>query len=178
MRACQLVPSPTNLPNSLKPTCCIVRRYIQHQRVIDQVCQQIIGPDPEHTVIVFGDGAFSSTSKGFPPCPVKRIRRRLRHFTDRVKSMDEFRTTKTCNRCHAWTEDHPRAAAVWKIQKPRHGRRYQRQHGGEIHDDLVIRLRKRQRYASVKSCNRCFTFWHRDVNSVLNMTGLALYELR
>ena len=49
-------------------------------------------------MVAFGDGAFSSSSRGHPPGPVKGLYRELKR-RGRVRHVDEFRTSVVCSLC-------------------------------------------------------------------------------
>lgn len=65
------------------------------------------------TVVAFGDAAFSSSSRGHPPGPVKTLYRELkRRLRGRVRKVDEFRTSIVCSLCDGWMDGRSRFWAL------------------------------------------------------------------
>ena len=63
--------------------------YIGKQKAFETICQRITQNDPE-TVVFFGDGWFSSSSRGCAAGPVKSLYRDLRRRCT-VRLTSEFR---------------------------------------------------------------------------------------
>lgn len=52
-----------------------------------------------NTVVAFGDGQFSSTSRGHPPGPVKKLFKFMKANFPNVRKVWEHRTSIVCSRC-------------------------------------------------------------------------------
>ena len=74
------------------------KSYINKQKTFDKLCNRITGGNPR-TVVAFGDGRFSSTSRGHAPGPVNELYTQLRRRRCRVRKVDEFRTSIVCSLC-------------------------------------------------------------------------------
>ena len=75
------------------------KSHINRTKAYDELCQRVTGGDPE-TVVAFGDGRFSSSSRGHAPGPVKTLYRELkRRLRGRMRKVDEFRTSIVCSKC-------------------------------------------------------------------------------
>jgi len=77
--------------------------YRKKIKTLDKFCRRLSRGDPA-TVVAFGDGMFSSSSRGHAAAPVKGLRSRLRQHC-RVVDVDEFRTSKLCSDCHSEVEE-------------------------------------------------------------------------
>ena len=52
-----------------------------------------------NAVIAFGDGSFSSSSRGHPSGPVKGLFKHLKSIFPNVRKVWEFRTSVVCSKC-------------------------------------------------------------------------------
>jgi hypothetical protein len=130
--------------------------FMRTKKALDMACRRIVENDDSEIKKVelhYGDGSFSSVSKGHAPSCNKTLLNRLKTCYKlsgysknhvKIKMMDEFRTSILCSKCHKRMENAKR-----KTDK------------SKIHSVLV--------------CNDCKTFWNRDVNACRNMLSLALY---
>ena len=80
------------------------RQAIKHQRVLDHIADQVLGPKHDR-IAVFGDGVFPPSMKGIPPAPVTMVRDYLAR-KGRVVLLDEGLTSKTCCQCHSVMRQH------------------------------------------------------------------------
>ena len=71
------------------------KTHINKQKAYDEICRRITNND-KRTVIAFGNGGFSSTSRGHASGPVKQFLWELRKRC-RVRIVDEYRTSKICS---------------------------------------------------------------------------------
>ena len=67
------------------------KTHINKQKAYDEICSR--------TVIAFGNGGFSSTSRDHASGPVKQLLWELRKRC-RVRIVDEYRTSKICSLCN------------------------------------------------------------------------------
>jgi hypothetical protein len=74
------------------------KTHINKQKAYDEICSRITNND-KRTVIAFGSGGFSSTSRGHASGPVKQLLWELRKRC-RVRIVDEYRTSKICSLCN------------------------------------------------------------------------------
>ena len=89
------------------------KSFINKQKAFDDIlCKRITNGNGDNTVVAFGDGKFSSTSRGHAPGPVKQFRRELsRHC--KVVNVDEFRTSSVCSLCDGWFDKHQK---FWSVR--------------------------------------------------------------
>jgi hypothetical protein len=75
--------------------------YMREQRAVEKVAIALLaGMDPTSTLVVWGDGGFSSSAKGHPPASNKRLRHLLsRHMP--IVMGTEYCTIKLSCCCHA-----------------------------------------------------------------------------
>jgi hypothetical protein len=71
--------------------------YTKGRRALSDLTFLLSGGDPS-TVVAFGAGTFSPTSKGHAPGPVKKLRRELSSIC-RVRATNEDYTSQACSRC-------------------------------------------------------------------------------
>ncbi len=140
--------------------------------------------------MVFGDGAFSSTSKGHAGGPVKTFRNRVESI-----ALDEFRTSKLCSCCFqplltpsqfneavakqdrsSKTKEKQKESKSEKMEDESHESRSESARKLVFSDDP----KKDYRYR-VRACLRCAhenqsaRVWNRDVNAAHNMLQLFVY---
>jgi hypothetical protein len=75
------------------------KSYIERTKAYNTLCQRITANDPT-TVVAFGDGRFSSSSRGHASGPVQGLYRELKkRLRGRVRLVDEYRTSVMCSGC-------------------------------------------------------------------------------
>jgi hypothetical protein len=87
------------------------KTYINKQKAYDEICKRITSND-KRTIVAFGNGGFSSSSKGHAPGPVKQLLWELRKRC-RVRTVDEYRTSKTCSLCNEMFHVHQK---FWSVR--------------------------------------------------------------
>jgi hypothetical protein len=73
------------------------RAYTCKQRAFNEICNRITRGD-SNTVVAYGNGGFSSSSRGHASAPVKQLYQQLRRRC-RVRLMDEHRSSIVCSKC-------------------------------------------------------------------------------
>ncbi|RIB06869.1 hypothetical protein C2G38_2046461 [Gigaspora rosea] len=69
-------------------------------KAYDKICERITKKNPR-TIVAYGDGKFSSCSKGHVSGPIKGLYRELkRRLGKRVRLVDEYRTSIICSTCN------------------------------------------------------------------------------
>ena len=86
------------------------KTYINKQKAYDELCKRITNND-KSTIVAFGNGGFSSTSKSHASGPVKQLLWELRKRC-RARSVDEYRTSKICSLCNKMFYVHQKFRSV------------------------------------------------------------------
>ena len=87
--------------------------HMGRSKAYDQVCKRITADDPE-TFVAFGDGHFSSSSRGHAPAPVKGLYKELKRRLGRnVRLVDEYKTSIMCSKCTARMDGRSR---IWALK--------------------------------------------------------------
>jgi len=74
--------------------------YIHKHKAIDKFFKKMKGNgSDQNPIIAYGDASFGCTGRGEKSVPVKWIKGRCQNSFE-VTAVDEYRTTKCCNRCH------------------------------------------------------------------------------
>ena len=119
------------------------------------------------TQIVFGDGMFSSTSKGSAPGPYKRLFKELKHYSPNnvveVLKFNENRTSRVCP-CGSDVRGPLGLSRAERDIHPRH-RRKKKEKRNESEDE------ERYPIPGVRVCTHteCRTTWNRDTMAALNI---------
>ena len=83
-------------------------QFGRKQKVMHDICKRICtSPDVDdkrNVVVAFGNGMFSSTSKGHCPGPVKGVIAALRRRKVEVYVVNEDYTSQLCSQCHEMLE--------------------------------------------------------------------------
>jgi hypothetical protein len=121
-------------------------------------------PNTESTIVIIGDyDKGSNHMKGKEPCITKKLRKILRKRY-RVYLINEFRTSKLCNKCHCEVEnflkreskkpkDHGKEILVWGLVR--------------CTNDNCSQVTIRNKKVTVRS------IYNRDTNAVLNMLNIV-----
>ena len=77
------------------------KRFIYCQKKLHSLCKRLTERSGKRTIVGFGDWSNQNngTIKKCQSGPVKRLEKELKRYC-RVVSIDEYRTSKTCNSCH------------------------------------------------------------------------------
>ena len=129
--------------------------YTKGQRALSDLTFLLSGGDPS-TVVAFGAGTFSPTSKGHAPGPVKKLRRELSSIC-RVRATNEDYTSQACSRCGHKS----------KLVGPRRKEEAKEGGAGSGGERGV-----RSEIHGVRVCSNCRMTWNRDVNAALNMRAV------
>ncbi len=122
------------------------KAYIRKYQALDQACQRITHGTKKRDVLVgYGDGSFSSCSKGHAPGPVKALRTRLCHHAI-VIDVDEHLTSQICS--------HPACGHKLKSKKGR-------EEGWKIKGVQVC--------SNLYVHENALTYWNRDTNAARNI---------
>jgi hypothetical protein len=91
------------------------KSHINQMKAYDEICWCVTGGDMQ-TVVAFRDGAFSSSSCGHPPGPVKTLYHELkRRLRGHVRLVNEFQTSIMCSGCDCdeWMD---RPSRIWALK--------------------------------------------------------------
>ena len=77
------------------------KRFIYCQKKLHSLCKLLTSRSGKRTIVGFGDWSNQNNGaiKKCQSAPVKRLEKELKKYC-RVVSIDEYRTSKTCNGCH------------------------------------------------------------------------------
>ena len=73
------------------------KTYIREQKAYDKITDELTGGN-KNSIVVFGAGSFSSTSKGHISGPVKKLRKHLKKKCNFVDE-NEYFTSQRCSKC-------------------------------------------------------------------------------
>jgi hypothetical protein len=141
-------------------------RYINTQKSESKMLNNFekTYPNPESTIVIIGDyDKGSNHMKGKEPCITKKIRKILRKRY-RVYLINEFHTSKICNKCYCEVENFLKR----KSYKPK-------DHGKEILVWGLVRC-KNEKCSQAIIQNKKVTIksiYNRDTNAVLNMLNIV-----
>ena len=85
---------------------------IKRQQAYDTLCGEI-GNNEGDAVIIFGNGAFSSTSRGHASAPKKGLFMELRRRYRNTRLGSEYRTSQVCSKCEGQLDD----IGIWGLKK-------------------------------------------------------------
>ena len=148
--------------------------YCRNRATLDHISKSLTRPQrtkkAKKTVVGFGDFSQQDGMRfGKPKAPILKLKRHLRHRC-RVVDIDEYRTSKTCNSCHARVEQYKNYTTVkYKKVDPHSGK-----------ETLCSkRGRKRGVYAVIRCTNNecLLSCMNRDVNAAMNMLVLLKHLL-
>jgi len=82
-------------------------RYTNTRKSEDKMMKKIeeIYGKPEDVLVIFGDYSKKGTNKGSQPAITKRMRRLFREHKYELYLINEYNTSKICNKCHSETEN-------------------------------------------------------------------------
>jgi phage tail tube protein FII len=121
-------------------------------------------PNPESTIVIIGDyDKGSNHMKGKEPCITKKIRKILRKRY-RVYLINEYHTSKICNKCHCEVENFLKR----KSHKPK-------DHGKEILVWGLVRCTNEKCSQAIIQNKKVTvrSIYNRDTNAVLNMLNIV-----
>ena len=73
------------------------KSYIRSQKVYKDIVEDITNKD-KNTIVAYGSGGFSSTSKGFLPGPCKKLKIQLKNKCNFI-DINEYLTSQICSKC-------------------------------------------------------------------------------
>lgn len=85
---------------------------IKRQKAYDTLCGEI-GNHEVEAVIIYGNGAFSSTSRGHPSAPKKGLFTELRRRYKNTRLGSEYRTSQICSKCEGELD----GMRIWGLKK-------------------------------------------------------------
>jgi hypothetical protein len=136
------------------------RVYIQKQKTLTQICQELIGRrNPRNVVFAYGMGRFNASSRGYKPAPANQrwvTNRLTKGLHAKVININEYNTSQVCSNCFASRK----LCAV-----------------GSNRDPFPAQPGSIQKSHFVRRCTLCRTIWNRDVNASRNMVYLALHKV-
>ena len=139
------------------------RRYVLRQRSLRSMCQDLTSKAGKRTLVGFGDWSNNDSAGIIKKCPVGTVKK----FQDCLKryctvlSVDEYKTSKTHERCHC---------GLQKREMHRHHKKGQQHQGGEFRD---VTKPHSVLFCANKSCRMLV---NRDVNASRNILGCLKHE--
>jgi hypothetical protein len=85
---------------------------IKRQKAYETLCRELSNNDPD-AVIIYGNGAFSSTSGGHASAPKKGLFKELRRRYRNTRMGSEYRTSQICSKCEGRLAD----TRTWGLKK-------------------------------------------------------------
>ncbi|CAH6420238.1 Hypothetical protein UVM_LOCUS91 [uncultured virus] len=122
----------------------------------DRFVERAVQTFGKDAVLAYGDWSAWHGMKGLPSSPTNALRRRLAQRL-RVVDIPEFRTTKTCSRCHGMVAGDPSRLCTLKD-----GRKVPTRGIRRCNSDLCGGLLR----------------WNRDHNAAINMRETLLHRIR
>lgn len=141
-----------------------LNRYINTQKSETKMLKEFEKKfgDPSQVIVIFGDYDVKNTNKGSEPQITKRVKKLLREYGYEVYLINEYNTSKLCNRCSCETERF-KHFSLGKTDKKT----------GEL------RVREYLLWKLLRCKNeKCATYHNRDHNAVRNMIKITrhIYE--
>lgn len=148
-------------------------RFIGKKQTINEICE-MLAPKDKITIIGFGNWKGPDGTPIVRRCsgPLQEIKLQLENAKNvKMLIIDEFRTSKTCSKCH--NELSNMIAETTKIQRRKGKPATIIKQISKIHKVIHCKSSHNEQH----NVARCGTTWNRDVNAAKNILEQALCEI-